>query len=249
MGQGIIASSVSYVGYVLEAVLLVVLLRRGYARRLAEVVFYLVTSLSVILARSYTLHEYGFTSRQYGYCYWTTDLVLVLAAFVVVSSFFRRACSENREMWRHLRVLLGFVVILVAGFSVFSLSNHQTRIYTFFIVEFSQNLYFACLVLTTLLYLLILKMEIADEQLGLLVCGLGIQFAGPAACMALYYLTTADHFSFFLTTYLVPLCDVGMSLTWVYAVTRAVEPVTLLRRARAKGESLLAPEEVLLHSS
>jgi hypothetical protein len=248
MGQGILASSVSYAGYALEAGLLIILINRGYTRRLAEVVFYLVTSLGVIAGRSYALHEYGFSSWQYGYCYWTTDLVLVLAAFVVVSSFFKRACSENKEMWRHLRVLLGFVVILVAGLSLFSLSSHQTRIYTFFIIEFSQNLYFACLVLTTLLYMLTLKMEIADERLGLLVCGLGIQFAGPAACMALLYITTRDQFSFFLTTYLVPSCDIGMSLTWFYAVTRVVTPVTASWGAHGKGERLLAPEEVLLRS-
>ena len=103
MDDKIFISLLSYAGYLLEAGLLAYLIYRGHARRLWEVVFYLVTSLGVIGARSYTLHSYGLDSRQYGYCYWTTDLLLVLAAFVVVSAFFRRACSHNEKMWEQLR--------------------------------------------------------------------------------------------------------------------------------------------------
>ncbi|HUZ45956.1 MAG TPA: hypothetical protein VMW54_04905 [Terriglobia bacterium] len=233
MGEGVLLSSLGYIGYVLEASLLVYLVRKGYARRLWEVVFYLIASLGLNGARYYTLHEYGLASPQYGYCYWATDLLLVLAAFVVVSAFFRRACSENEEMWRHVRVLLVTVLLLVLAISVVSLSHHKGGIFTVFIIQFQQNLYFACLVLNTLLYLLVVKMEVADDRLGMLSCGLGIQFAGPAACLALYYLTGGDQIASTLTVFLLPLCDAGMTLTWFYAVARVPRVATVSGRARA----------------
>lgn len=244
MGDKILVSSLSYVGYFLEASLLVYLLRKGYARRLWEVVFYLVTSLGVISARSYALHSFGLASSQYGYCYWTTDLLLVLAAFIVVGSFFRRACSENHEMWRHVRLLLVTVLLLVAGISAFSLLHHSDQIFTSFIIEFQQNLYFACLVLNTLLYLLVMKMAVADDRLGMLSCGLGIQFAGPAACLAFYYLTGGDQFASTLTVFLLPLCDAGMTLTWFYAIARV--PRVALAPRRAQEDTIYA-QEVVLH--
>jgi hypothetical protein len=208
-----------YLGLVLEAGLLVYLVARGHAKQVWELVLYLAVSSGVGLARLYTLHHYGFTSSQYGNCYWTTDLLLVLAVFVLVVSFFRRACSENREMWQFVRMLLAAVIVTIAVISYFSLASHRDNFFSFFIIEFSQNLYFASLVLTTLLYLMTLKMETADERLGMLVCGLGIEFAGPAAGLALTYLTT-DVVGRVVGIYLFPLCDIGMILTWFYAISR-----------------------------
>src|SRR5574337_722347 len=87
-----------YLGLVLEVGLLVYILAHGHAKRVWELVLYLAVSSGVGIARLYTLHHYGFASSQYANCYWTTDLLLVLAAFVLVVSFFRRACSHNGEM-------------------------------------------------------------------------------------------------------------------------------------------------------
>src|SRR5690242_18343119 len=122
-----ISDFLSYAGYILEAGLLVYLLVHGYAKRLWELVFYLVASLGVIATRSYTLHHYGLGSSQYWNCYWTTDLLLVLAAFVVVASFFRRACFQNSEMWQFVRLLLGTVLIAITAVSFFSLSGTKTK--------------------------------------------------------------------------------------------------------------------------
>lgn len=242
-----IVDILSYGGELLEVLLLGYLFLRGHWKRLWQVVLYLATLLGVGAARSYTLDRYGFRSAQYGNCYWTTDLFLVLAAFVMIAVFFRRVCSDNPTMWRHLRLLLGTVFVLIAGVSLFSLSGHGDRIYSFFIVQFSQNLYFACLVLTTLLYLMTLRMEIADERLPLLVCGLGIEFAGPAACLALYYITHADQVSSLIATYLFPMCDVGMILTWFYAVSRVPEKAEKTQRGGVRPSPILA-EEGISHS-
>jgi hypothetical protein len=220
-----------FTGYVLtygvcvvEAALFVYLVARGHAKRYWELVFYLAVSLGVGVARTCALNYYGFSSSKYGYCYWTTDLLLVLAAFVLVVSFFRRACSENREMWQFVRMLLTAVIVAIGVISYFSLASHHDNFFSIFIIEFSQNLYFASLVLTTLLYLMTLRMEIADERLGMIVCGLGIEFAGPAASLALFYLTNGEWVSRIIGVYFIPLCDIGMILTWFYAISRVPGP-------------------------
>ena len=69
------------------------------------------------------------------------------------------------------------------------------------------------------------QIDSADDQLGLLVCGMGIQFAGPAAGLALAHLTPGLRLAQSLWTYLHPLCTVGMVLTWLYAVSKAEKPV------------------------
>jgi len=132
-------------------------------------------------------------------------------------------------MLENVRMLLGGVLVSIAAISYFSLANHSDKLFSSFTVEFSQNLYFACLVLTTLLYLMTLKMEIADERLGMLVCGLGIEFAGPAAGLALVFLSRQPELMRVVGVYFFPLCDIGMILTWFYAITRVPGKASVLR--------------------
>ncbi len=235
--------SLSYVGYAFEAALLVYIVVRGYGKRLWQIVFYLVVSLGVSAARSYSLHCYGFPSAQYSYCYWTTDLLLVMAAFVVVAVFFRRACASNQRMWYHVRLLLASVFVLILAVSLFSLTHHKGQLFTAFIVEFQQDLYFATLVLNTLLYLMVVKMETSDDQLGMLVCGLGIEFAGPAACLALFYMTGGSQTARSLCSILLPLCDMGMTTTWFYAAVR-VPSAAKVPQSRIQPSHAFAEENV-----
>jgi len=219
--------------YLLELVLFIFLLQRGRWRRRGAVFFY-VTSLLAIdgVGRSYVLFRYGLGSREYAYFFWLTDVLLALAAFTLVCSFFRRACITHARLWHFLRLLLIFVFILVLGISLLSLSRNYDQLLTRFIVEFEQNLYFTCLVLNTMLYLMMQQLESRDEELNLLVCGVGIQFAGPAASLALVYLTPGQDYAISLHSLIAPLCTLGMLLTWFYAV------------ARVPGvEVVLAPEE------
>jgi len=225
-----------YSVYGLEAVLFAYLLWRGLWQRLTSVFFYLFLLLAVdAIGRPYVLYRYGLTSRQYGYFFWLTDVLLVLAAFLVVCAFFRRACAGKEEkLWHSLRIILVFVFPLTLGISFLSLSRNYSHLFSRFIYEFSQNLYFTCLVLNTLLYLLMQQLEDADDELGFLVCGLGIQFAGPAACLALLHLTSGQPYAQSLNSFIAPVCTLGMLLTWFYAVTR-------MPRAEAVRESARVP--------
>lgn len=219
MVDKLIGYGLQYAGYSLELGLFAFLIGRGRWKRLGGVTLYLTCLLAVDgVGRSYVLYRYGLASREYAYFFWLTDVLLTLAAFLLVCAFFRRACVQEEKMWRFLRLLLTFVFILVLGISSFSISRNYNQLFTRFIVEFQQNLYFTCLVLNTLLYILMQQIETEDDELALLVCGMGIQFAGPAASLALVYLTPGQQYAKSLLHYVPPLCTLGMLLTWFYAV-------------------------------
>jgi len=236
MAESLIQNALPYAAYLLEAAVLALLLLSGRWRRLFSVFLYLLLFFAAdAIGRPYVLHSYGVTSRTYGYFYWLTDALLALAAFLLVCAFFRRACSTEEKTWRFLRLVLVSVFILVVGISLLTLSRNYTHLWTFgsmFIVEFGQNLYFTCLVLNTLLYILMQQNQTADEELGLLVCGIGIQFAGPAASLALYHLTGPNPQGPFaaLTKFVLPACTLAMLLVWLYAIARASRPVRVAGR-------------------
>ncbi len=208
---------IRYTTYALELCIVVYLFVRGQWKRLGGLFVYVAAILGAGVVRSYVLHGHGRLSPEYAYCYYLTDFLLTLGAFLLACSFFHRACLREEKIWRFIRLLLVFVFVIVLGISWFSLSRDYKQIITWFIVEFEQNLYFTCLVLTTLLYLLMQQIG-TDEELELLVCGMGMQFAGPAASWALITLTQREEYSASLQRFIVPLCTLGMLLTWLYAV-------------------------------
>jgi hypothetical protein len=210
-----------YAIYSLEIGLFLLLLLRGQWKRLLIVSVYLISLLVVdALLRPYFLYRYGLRSGPYAYCYWLTDVVLALEAFGLLCIFFRRACTE--KMWHVLRLLLALVFVLVAAISSLSISHNYSHqdFQHVFIFEFEQNLFFTCVVLNTLLYIMLQQIGSTDDQLGLLVCGMGIQFAGPTAGLALLHLTAGGQAAYLLLHHIAPLCTLGMLLIWIYAVRR-----------------------------
>ena len=137
---------------------------------------------------------------------------------------------HEEKMWRFVRLLLAFVFFLVVGVSGLFFSYHYGNLLADFIDEFYQNLYFACLVLNTLLYLLLQQIDSVDDQLGLLVCGVGIQFAGPAATFALVHLTANEGFAQSLNSLVNRFCTLGMILVWAYAIVHVKEKATQVTR-------------------
>jgi hypothetical protein len=231
MSDPILAYGLQYGGYVLEITLLVLLLRAGRWRRWIGVCLYLLLLLLVDgVGRTLVLNKYGVSSPQYQYFYWLSDVLLTLGAFSLVCSLFRRACAEQKKIWDLLVPTLGAVFTLVLGISLASISQHYKNLLSIFIVEFQQNLYFACLVLNTLLYILLQRLESKDEELAMTVCGLGIQFAGPAANFALLHLAQGNASFKAMYQYLGVFCTIGMLATWLYAV------VGVPRRAKVARE-------------
>jgi hypothetical protein len=230
MDSNIATYVLQYVGYVIETGVVFYLAWSSEWKRQGGIAFYLTCLLGAEGSRAYAVHKYGLASRQFLYAYWSTDFLLVITAFVLVSLFFRRACRTEEKMWRSMRLLLGFVFVLVLGISGPIFSRNYGHLFTRFIIEFNQNLYFACLVLNTLLYLLLQYIDSTDDQLGLLVCGVGIQFAGPAATMALVHLTTGEGFARSLVCFTIPMCTLGMLLVWAYAIVHVKDKAIKVTR-------------------
>ena len=230
MDSGIVSYGFQYGCILIEAGLIVFLAQRSYGSRFDSVLLYLSCLLAAGVARSYTLHRYGYHSAQYSYVYYTTDFLLVISLFVLVCLFFRRACLHQEKMWRFVRLFLAFTTVLVVGISGLSFSHNYSRLFLEFVTEFNQNLYFTCLVLNTLLYLLLQHIDSTDDQLGLLVCGVGIQFAGPAATLALVHLTTGGRYAKLLAYLSMPLCTLGMLLVWAYVIVYVPKTASGLAR-------------------
>lgn len=212
-------------GYALELVLLIILLQRGYLRSLSSLCIFVGTLFAVDAAvRPVTVKFYGLASPEYYNLYWLTDLILVLASFALICAFFRRACLRHHEVWKMVKPALALVLVLELVFSSATFLQHfqHHSLFTPFMYDFSQDLYFTCVVLNTVLYLMLQWFRDRDQFLQLLVCGLGIQFAGPAANTALILIVphnlVAD--TQHLLTYLLPVCNVAMLAIWVYAVAR-----------------------------
>jgi FlaA1/EpsC-like NDP-sugar epimerase len=230
MATNIASYGLLYVSLLVEAALVFYLARSSQWKKQGGVAFYLTTLLVAESARTYVLQTYGYASRQYRYVYWSTDFLLVICASILVCLLFRRACSHEKNMWRFVRLLLGFTFVVVLGISGLTFLRNYRNSFPYFQVEFNQNLYFTCLVLNTLLYLLLQQIESTDDQLGLLVCGVGIQFAGPAATFALVHLTTGDGFARSLAHFVIPTCNVGMLLVWAYAIVHVKGKATKVTR-------------------
>lgn len=242
MPKGLAIDGLQYAGYLLEMGLLVLLLWRGYARRLAAFSFYLSAYFAVDgILRPWTLHRYGPASVEYFYLYWLTDALLALCTFLLICAFFRRACSHDRKVWSFVRPILLLILAFIVADSAFALQQHYKDLFTAFIFVFNQNLYFTGAVLNTVLYLMLLRFEKPDDrELELLVCGLGIQYAGPAANFALVHLTgNSNPAARLLAMYLPPLCALGMLAVWLYAV--ACSPWATSTDLAGDRESLPVP--------
>jgi len=196
----------------------VLLVRNKIQRQVALFVF--VSTLFGVDALARPWARLVLSRRSYYNVYWLTELMLVLAVFLLICAFFRQACRERREMWHFLRPTLGFVLLLVAAVSAITVGRNYEQLFSWTgFWEFTQNLYFACLVLNTILYLMLQWLGNQDDCLHLLVCGLGIQLGGLAASAALVHLTRKDGATSFFH-YLSPICSLAMLTIWFYALSR-----------------------------
>ncbi len=217
---------VQYATYALEVWVCLSLVWGGRWRRLKGLGLY-VAGLFLLdgVARPAISNFFGDGSHQFFYFYWITDVVFALGAFAVICGFFRRACTREEKLWSFVRLLLIFVFLIVLGVSTLSLTRHFANLYILYIIELSQNLYFTCLVLNTLLYVMLQQLAIDDDELGLLACGMGVQFAGEAACFALLHLTADGTMARVLTKLLAPCCTLAMLWIWIYAIGKTPQTV------------------------
>jgi hypothetical protein len=217
MGQVSFINGLMYAGYALELSLLVLLLSPKRIRRFPALCAYVASLFAVDLGRGWVLRHYPINGTVYNYSYYSSDLLLALGTFLLVCTFFRRACRDHETVWEFIRPILSLILVMVVILSAVALrmNFHFPHLFSRYIFEFNQDLYFVCLVLNTVLYVMLQRFKGASD-LNLLVCGLGLQLAGPAIGSALASIMG----SVAVLSYLSPFCSLTMMAIWIYAITR-----------------------------
>ncbi len=190
---------------------------------------YMLLSVVASVGRWVVLHNYGFKSEQYMYCYYYTDALLTVALYVSLISMYSRAFGELRFA-KHMRFAAVLLLLGTAGFSYAVVAQSEERLYTSFAYELSQNLYFVGIVLTYLLWGALLKLRETRTRLVQIVLSLGLYFSAYAASYALYNVSP----KYGLVRYAGAVLGCLLPLAW---------SVTMLRYSE---ESRLAPAQLVV---
>lgn len=129
------------------------------------------------------LRRYGFSSNEYLYFYHYSDAALTLLMFIAIAGLCSRIFREQGGdvQARALPAVILTIVTVYAG-AVTAL-KHQL-LATHFAVEFSSSLYFAGMILTYGVWVLLLKRRDPRLRLVLVVSAFGIYFGGQTAIFA-----------------------------------------------------------------
>ena len=207
----------------LEVGVVVCAISRGSFRRYLALNVYMLASSCVNIVRFKVLFTYGFTSSEYGYLYYYSDLLLTIGLFFALMSLYVHVFEEMRAE----RFLRTGALLLLLGTAIFSFAIVQqssSRILSRFVIEASQNLYFVGLVLTYVLWGAMLKLRETRTRLIQLVLALGLYFSVFAASYALRNLYPSLHN---VWPYLTPVSACLLPLAWAYAFWNISEDARL----------------------
>lgn len=179
---------------------------------------YVLLSVLADLLRQYVWRYYGFTSQEYRFVYYYSDLLLTLALFIAVISLASRVFSEL-QFARYVRWVAVLLLLGTAAFSYAVIAQSADRLATYFAYELSQNLYFVGLVLTYILWGAVLKLNETRTRLVQMVLALGLYFSAYAGSYALVNLAP----KFELVQYLAPILGCFLPISWSLTILRHTE--------------------------
>ena len=178
---------VEILGPVLALGVVVICARQGVFGRYLLLNVYLLTNVAFTLGCYYVRSLYGYTSTEYFYFYYTGDTIPNIVGYLVIGSFFDRLLRES-VFRKYVRPTLAIFFVLIVGISALFIAGSIERLYSEFVLELQQNLYFVGVLLTFLLWMSVSYLAVESRRFTLLVSGLGIYFAAHAASYALWYL-------------------------------------------------------------
>jgi hypothetical protein len=202
-------------GVALEVSFLVSSILRGALLRYFFLNLYVILSLFADLIRQYVLLYYGFTSPEYMYVYYYSDLLLTLSLFVAVISLASRVFAEL-HFARFVRWVAVLLLFGTACFSYGVIAQSASRLSTTFAYELSQNLYFVGLVLTYILWGAVLKLHETRTRLVQMVLALGLYFSAYAGSYAIANM--APHYE--VVKYLAPVLGCFLPISWMVTILR-----------------------------
>jgi hypothetical protein len=199
----------------LEVAVVVCAIRRHCFGRYLCLNLYMVFSLLVSLVRYSVLTQFGLPSKQYLYCYYYSDAILTILLYLTLITLYLHVFDEMKA-GKYVRLAATMLLAGTALFSYAVVQQSSHRMFTSFVYELSQNLYFVGLVLTYVLWGAILKLRETRTQLIQLVLSLGVYFSAFAATFALGNMFPTLQ----SVTYIAPLFGCLLPMAWAYAFWR-----------------------------
>jgi len=232
-------------GQVLALGVIALCIWKGAFRRYIYLSVYSGSMVVCDIARQVVLHTYGLRSTEYFLAYFGLDACLVLLKCLVVFSFIQLILQDS-SLQKQARIAFLCFGALVAAMSYgFTVNLAPKVFYKRLIIEFQQNMYFASVLLTVLLCVTLAYLRVANPQLRMLVCGLGLSGALQASGWALQNLLSTEVMNSLgeVLRRLGPVATLTMLALWCYSIARipAVEQRTEDSLERAPEESRRIP--------
>lgn len=206
-----------------------VCLRQKCLTRYLLLNLYLVSGVAFTLGCLYFIRKEGYNSVAYFYFYYTGDAVVTVINYLLIGSFFSYLFRDS-IFRKYVRLVLAFFFLGVVVVSGLFISGGLERLYSRWVIEFQQNMYFVGVLLTFLLWMTMTYLGAETRRFVLLVSGMGIFFAAHAANYALRFLSHSTKLEEVLAR-VPPLAYTFMVVLWLYTFWRvpegeaAVEPV------------------------
>lgn len=204
---------------------------------------YLLSITAHTIGGLYFIRTEGYESPAYFYFYYTGDAILTVFGYLLIASFFDQM-FRGSFLRPYIRPTLAIFFMLVVGVSALFISRNVPNLYSRFVIQFEQNMFFVGVLLTLLLWISMSYLRAESRRFVLLVSGLGIYFSAHAANYALRFLfrDLAD-----VLTKVPPLAYTLMVLLWLYTFVRVPEGEAMVEPVpRAKPHE--APVKVKISS-
>jgi hypothetical protein len=224
----------TYIGLALVFGAIAASIARGVVRRYLFITLYAAAILLCDALRYIAMQRYGFSSKEYFYTFYVTDAILVTLIFLLILSFFETIFG-NTPLRSYVRWVLLFLVVIVGVISDLMISHSLPHFYSRLLVEFLQNMYFAAVVLTALLWLAVVHLRVEERRLVLLIAGLGVLLSSQAATYAIQNLLPQSMFVGLqeVLRRVPALATIAQFGLWFYALAAAAEYVPRTEREAA----------------
>ncbi|HXW18184.1 MAG TPA: hypothetical protein VEJ39_07760 [Candidatus Acidoferrales bacterium] len=221
-------------GFSAEVAVVVCSIRRRNFIRYLPLNLYVGFTAVVSLGEFYCLRKFGFSSFEYSYFYYYSDMILTILLFFVIMQFYEHVFSEM-QVGKHISGFATALLAGTAGFSYMVIAQHRDHLTMRFVVEVSRNLYFVGVVLTYILWGAVLKLRETRAHLVQLILALGVFFSASAATYALRNLFPGLEPS--VLKWMPPLVAIWLPAAWAFTFSKVsedarLETAQLLARAR-----------------
>jgi hypothetical protein len=199
---------------------------------------YLLANIAFTVGCYIVYSAYGYSSLEYYYFYYIGDAVPNIIGYLMIANFFDRLLRDS-AFHKYVRPTLAIALLLVVGVSAVFVLGSMGRLYSRFVFELQQNLYFIGVLLTALLWISMSYLRAESRRFVLLVSGLGIYFTAHASNYAFQFLFPYKNVVEFMT-HVPPLAYTVMVMLWFYTFWRVPEAEPVFESARGRPQEAFA---------